>query len=365
MMKRGAKSLDMEEISLFIHPKDLLYLKQNKWDDNGVPGVIRMDKKKIQADVMYRGSHTRKAKKKSYFIQYVRPSTYKHEKEFHLNAEYFDPSMIRNKLSFYFFEKIGVLAPEARYTFLSINGVPQGIYLRLESVNDDFLKKRQLPKGAIFYAVDGDANFSLYSDLDQTVKKSLTQGYELKYGKEEHFDRLEQFIFFINTASRAQFAQEIKHFLDVEQYLKWLAGVICTQNYDGFVHNYALYLNEKTNLFSILPWDYDATWGIDVHGEAMEHDYVRVEGFNTLTARLIDIPRYKKLYKEILQETISRYFTENELKEVVFAYFEQVRQYIKKDPYYRYPLNQFEEEPSKIFDFIAKRKNFIALHLAF
>ena len=36
------------------------------------------------------------------FIKYYRPSKYNSEKEFHLNVEYFDPSLIRNKLSFYF-----------------------------------------------------------------------------------------------------------------------------------------------------------------------------------------------------------------------------------------------------------------------
>jgi len=38
----------------------------------------------------------------------------------------------------------------------------------------------------------------------------------------------------------------------VEQYLKWLTGVICTQNYDGFVHNYALYFHGETSRFHII-----------------------------------------------------------------------------------------------------------------
>jgi spore coat protein CotH len=35
------------------------------------------------------------------------------------------------------------------------------------------LLRQKLPKGSIFYAVDGDANFSLMSELDQDIKKSL------------------------------------------------------------------------------------------------------------------------------------------------------------------------------------------------
>lgn len=64
-----------------------------------------------------------------------------------------------------------------------MNGKDEGIYLELESVDEYYLKKRGLPKGAIFYAVDGDANFSLMSDLDKGIKKSLEMGYQKSAGQ--------------------------------------------------------------------------------------------------------------------------------------------------------------------------------------
>ena len=70
---------------------------------------------------------------------------------------------------------------------------------------------------------------------------------------------------------------------------------MCTQNFDGFVHNYALYVNDQGR-FQVMPWDYDATWGRDIHGEEMAFDYIPVSGFNTLTARLLDIPAFKRDY---------------------------------------------------------------------
>lgn len=48
--------------------------------------------------------------------------------------------------------------------------------------------------------------------------------------------------------------------MDADKYLRWLAGIVFTSNYDGFVHNYALYRNHETGLFEVIPWDYDATW---------------------------------------------------------------------------------------------------------
>lgn len=64
------------------------------------------------------------------------------------------------------------------------------------------MKTRGLPKGAIFYAVDGDANFSLMSDLDKGIKKSLEMGYQKKCGTGKDELHLQELIIQINTISR-------------------------------------------------------------------------------------------------------------------------------------------------------------------
>ena len=71
-----------------------------------------------------------------------------------------------------------------------------------------------------------------------------------------------------NTLHNEDFEKQIEQILDVNQYLTWLAGVVCTQNFDGFIHNYALYQNSKTSgVFEITPWDYDGTSVSNLHGQ--------------------------------------------------------------------------------------------------
>lgn len=67
-----------------------------------------------------------------------------------MNAEYKDPSMIRNKLSLDFFSELGTLSPRAEFVFLKVNGKNEGVYLELESVDEYYLRKRKLADGAIF-----------------------------------------------------------------------------------------------------------------------------------------------------------------------------------------------------------------------
>lgn len=217
--------------------------------------------------------------------------------------------------------------------------------------------------GSIFYAVDGDANFSLMSDLDKKPKTTLLSGYEDKAVKQGDKEKLEQFIFNLNTWTNTEFEQNIEKYLHVDRYLSWLVGIICMQNYDGFVHNYALYRNHESGRFELIPWDYDATWGRDVNGKVMEGDYVRAQGFNTLTARLLAVDSIKKRYIQKMNNVLNNQFTVGYMKPIVYQMHEELKPYILKDPYVKNNIEQFYEEPAFILSFIKDRTAYIKNNL--
>ncbi|MBB4822787.1 spore coat protein H [Sporosarcina luteola] len=272
---------------------------------------------------------------------------------------------MRNKLSFDFFRDIGCLAPQARFVSLNLNGKNEGVYLELEAVDENFLANRRLPEGPIFYAVDGDANFSLMSDLDKQVKKSLLTGYVQTYGTKEDEDYLRETVMNINTIPREEFEKTIVHYVNIDAYLRWLAGVVCTQNFDGFVHNYALYQRRQTGQYEIIPWDYDATWGRDVNGEEMESDYLRIEGFNTLTARILDCKTFRAQYKNLMENILRNQFTVDYLKPKIQTMHEQIRPYVQLDPYKKGGMDHFDREPDYILKFIEARSVYIQKELQF
>lgn len=358
--------LKNEEIpiyKLFINPKDLIDLKKDIWSDTSVIGKLNINQKKHDIDIKYRGYYVREFEKKSYHIHFYKPKTWKGAKELHLNAEYKDHSLLRNKLSFDFFSSIGVMTPSAEYVFLVLNGKQEGVYLQLESVDEYFFKKRNLPVTSVFYAIDGDANFSLISEYDNAPKRSLGMGYEIKYGLDEEILFLKEFIYKANTLLRGEFEREIGNYMDVEKYLLWLAGVVCTQNFDGFVQNYALCRNGDKDIFEILPWDYDATWGRDVHGEIMEYDYVRIEGFNTLSARILDVPSFRERYYNNLLQILDHQFTVDFMRPKIMELHSLLRPFVLKDPYIKDHIEQFDMEPDFICDYIADRNNYMKSEL--
>ncbi|UOF89660.1 CotH kinase family protein [Fodinisporobacter ferrooxydans] len=354
---------DVRTYSLFIHPKDLATLKNDVWSDETVPAKWKIGKKQKEIEISYRGAYTRNLPRKSFRMECKNPPLLFGAREMHWNAEYNDPSLMRTKLSFEFFENIGVLTPAAQHVLLKLNGSILGLYLQIESVDDCFLQKRGMPEGAIYYASNDDANFSLLSPDDDAVKKSLLDGYTRKLGNETDDAYLRTFIYRINTIPRADFAREIMQFLDVDLYLRWLTGVVCTQNFDGFIQNYALYANKAAGQFQMIPWDYDATWGRDVKGRPMEYDYVPIEGYNTLTARILDIPEFRHKYRKLLEEVLETHFTLKCLEHRIESLHDALRPYILSDPYRGKQIGAFDSEVNVILTFISKRNLYLRENL--
>jgi spore coat protein H len=345
-----------------IEPKDLQVLNNDVWKDDPVPSKLIVDNIPYEIGISYRGDHTRNFRKKSYSIDF---RSYKEEfagREIHLNAEYRDPSLIRNKLSFDFFQSIGSFAPNSKHVFLELNGETKGIYLELESVDEFFLQKRKLPPGPIFYATIYHANFSLLTPKEKP-KPSLLSGYFQKMGSDKDKQDLERFIVNINTINRDQFGEAIKEEMDINNYLLWLCGAVCTQNYDGFIHNYSIIRNEETRLYQMIPWDYDATWGRNWNGEIMEYYAVPIQGYNTLTARLLDVKEIRQQYRRNMEEVLETKFTVNAIEPMVTNLHKQLNPYMSLDPFKKESIALFNSEPEFIFRFIENRNGYLKKHL--
>jgi len=342
-----------------IEPTLFLKLNEDVKADLFIPSTLRINNELYPIEIAYRGAHTRKFVKKSFHVKCTSPELCRGEKEFHLNAEFMDPSIMRNKLSFDFFTEIGVLAPKAQHILLHINDGIVGIYLKLESVDEFYLQKRGLPTGPIYYAVNSDANFSLIQARADEVKESLEAGYDRKYGTDADDDYLRELVYKINTTPRASFEETISKIVDVDNYLRWLSGVICTQNFDGFIHNYALYRNSQTKQFYMIPWDYDGTWGRNFNGKELNHTYLTIDGYNTLTARILDVPSFRKQYCNILQEILNTTFTVEHMEPKITELYTMLRPYVLLDPYKKDSIDKFDAEPEFILTFIQNRNEFL------
>jgi len=223
----------------------------------------------------------------------------------HLNADYIDPTLLRSSLSFWLFDKVGAVAPISRHVALWVGEEFAGVYVGLESVDADFCLRRGWKPGSIYYAVNRNANFGLISPFTKTPKERMDAGYQVADYRYQKRSDLREMVTDLNLCAEPFLARTMERWIDVEGYLRWLMVAVFVGNRDGFVHNYALVQDPATSRFRIVPWDYDATWGIDIHGRPARLDRVPVTGWNKLTHRLLSILHYRKRYRDLFTDMLA------------------------------------------------------------
>ena len=339
---------------LHVDPEWWEALHSNPWDD--LEADVLIDGK-IPAKLKIRGGHTRGYPKPSYELKVTGGHT------FHWNAEYDDPSLIRNALSFYFFNLIGLPAPKTAHCLLYVNGRPQGVYLEIEAVVPAFFRARNIRYRSIIYAANDSAHFGLISPETGSMKRSLFEGYELVAGGEAARRRLEAFIRDLNRLKGPALKRMLARRVDIGHYLKWLAGAVLTGNYDGFEQNYALYEHLPSGKYRILPWDYEGTWGRNCYGEISPAGQVRILGYNALTARLLGFREYREPYFRLLRRILGSAFTERRLMPVVRRMVSNIAAAVREDDTRKYDYREFLGEPRLIRRYIRERRAFVLREL--
>lgn len=140
-------------------------LTSNIWSEAFVNGTMQMDGKQLPIRIRYRGGHTRAYEKKSFEIRTA-------SRTFHFNAEYDDPSLLRNALSFQFFESIRVPAPATRHCVLYLNDQLAGVYVRIEGVKSSFFASGECLSGV--FSMPSTTTPILHYQPDQLIQKTAS-----------------------------------------------------------------------------------------------------------------------------------------------------------------------------------------------
>lgn len=326
-------------------------LRNNLWNEKFVDAILIADNTELSIKLRYRGGHTRDYPKKSYEIRVG-------NRRLHYNAEFDDPTMMRNALSFQFFKKIGVVSPRTRHVNLLINGVSQGVYLEIEGVDRSFFTKRNVPMRSLLYAINNNANFRLTGE-DKMKKKSLSAGYEVVIGSSKELIRIADFVKKIRTLRGNQLKVYLKGHLDIPQYLRWLAGAVCTGNYDGFDQNYALYRTSKSLKYRISPWDYEGSWGRNCYGEINNYKALRITGYNGLTAVLLSFPDIRILYRNILQNILDKEFNIRILMPEINEMHSRLYPYLLSDRTRKHSPLSVRSDLNVYYKYIEQRREFL------
>jgi len=258
--------------------------------------------------------------------------TWDGEKTFNLHAGVVDTSKMRDAVAYAIFRAAGVPAPRTAYAELlvTVPGVYQdtsaGLFTLIEDVNNRLLERVLPPGNGLLMKPEGArGGVQLISES----WASYIQTYRPDRDATPHEQqRVIEFGRLISQTDVGLFRSRIESFLDVDEFLRFIAVNAFIVNTDSYLrggHNFYLYLDPADDKFRFLPWDQDLAMGRGggvavFNGNSFNSalDILRPAGTDQpLIYWLLDEPAVYARYTAILRELGTKAFSEPELMRLV------------------------------------------------
>jgi spore coat protein CotH len=234
-----------------------------------------------------------------------------------------DPDRTRESLAFAVFRAAGVPAPRTAYAEITLT-IPGkydrefvGLYTLIEHVGANFLHGHFKSANGLLLKPEGLRGLDyLGEDWPPYEHRYRPKGEASKRDQQ----RLIAFTRLVNGGDDEQFRNQIGSFLDIDEFLRYLAVNALIASLDsplGFGHNFFMYLRPD-NRFVFIPWDLDlsmGTWPMGGPTEkqmelSLQHPHI---GQHKLIDRLLAVKDINDKYQQILKDLTATCFTKEKL----------------------------------------------------
>jgi spore coat protein CotH len=256
---------------------------------------------------------------------HVATQSFHGEKKLTLNTNVMDASAAREVLAYGLYRSLDVPAPRTAYARLTLT-VPGkydkefvGLYTLIESIDKTFLKNRFGSAKGLLLKPEGVGPLDHLGDKWEPYQ----QRYKPKTpAKATSMNHLMEFTKLVQKADDKAFKEEINKYLNVDEFLRFLAATVAVSNLDSFIglnHNYFLYLEPRTNQFVVIPWDLDLSLANflmmgsleDMADLSIRQPYMNR---NRLIERLFADEKVFAAYKEHLRKLLAKGFSEDSVR---------------------------------------------------
>lgn len=354
------------QIFITMDPADYTWMMDNPHSDSAHVSTINFKNKFIDTTITnvgirIRGNTSRDAEKKSFkisFNEYVKGKNFYGVEKLNVNGEHNDPSIIRSKLCWDLFQKSGLKSSRAAHAAVYINGNYMGLYISVEHIDEEFVKKNFTDATGNLWKCLYPADLT-YKGSDPNLYKysSGFPAYELSTNEEQNdYSQLARFINVINNTSGSTFQDSLEKILDISGFLKYEAMNVLVGQWDDYwsnMNNYYLYYNPSEMKFHFIPYDYDNTFGIDWFNidwtQADPFNFPKITSSNKKSRPLIDkiilISQYKDLYTHFLKFMRENTFQYYQMDPSVGRIKELITPHVQTDTYrtrdYHFTMDDF------------------------
>ncbi len=306
-------------IEITIDPQALEWIYANVWSDSMHNTTVHFSNVHIDETIedvgfRLRGNTSRLAWKKSFKLSF---NTFVPGREFYdvdkinLNGEHNDPSIIRSKLGWDIFQQIREVSSRAAHTTVYINDEYYGLYISVEHIDDEFLNRSFNDPSGNLWKCHYPARLTYLGD-DPDLYKLEENGmrvYELKTNTEaDDYFQLARLIDVINNTPSENMLDSLEVIVDIPSVLKYMAIDVLTGSWDDYWYgknNFYIYHEPSVDRFSIIPYDYDNSFGVDWFDidwtERDIYEFKHPLASRPLADRFIESEQYRDLYSHFLE----------------------------------------------------------------
>lgn len=333
--------------SVTVDPCQLEYLYAHYLEDMEIPATVCFDTLSSEGTLAFRGGASQYVPKKSWHIRLNGSEPFPSGDHILLNAQFRDPSLMRNSLGMMLTRELGYPAPETEFVTLSINGSNMGVYERVERIDRLFYQRNGFGFGPLFKSID-----TLGRLVCQYTDKTGTYSFEPKIDSEPYTNQLVQLIedCFRNDPSS----------METEEFIALFAVNTAIADKDGTIKN--IYLHYWQNRWHVYPWDRDASFGNIWTGEyipgwAEEHSLSDL-GYFGGTRPLLESFENVQLLNSLI--AASAEIMENEYPAKIESLRILLRDELTQDPYYQYSSLQFDSICTVLSNDIQTRASYLS-----
>ena len=323
---------------------------RNNWIDETVDSI----------GFRLRGNTSRDSDKKSFkvsFNSFIRGRDFHSVEKLNLNGEHNDPSIIRSKLCFDHFNTIGYKASRANHAEVYINGKYYGLYINVEHIDEEFLKKNFADDSGNLWKCLYPADLT-YKGSNPLIYINLNNYgrlvYELKTNEQQmDFTKLVRLITLLNNTPAVALPDSIESVIDIPGVLKYFAMNVLMGSWDDYwslMNNYYLYHEPVKDIFQIIPYDYDNSYGVDWSNinwtTANPYSFPKVvSGPRPLAEKLLANAQYRNLYTHFMEFIRANVYALNFWESHIDSIKQMITPYVVADTFrtldWGFALNDF------------------------
>lgn len=380
---------------------DSLKMERNAKQETYVPALFSFNDSSIgKIGIHYKGSASnlnncfdkdghRKGKPNCQKISLkVKFNEYDSEKRFYsmktlnLHSMSEDETKMHDMIGYKLFRDMGIYASRTAYAKVFINGVFQGLFIAVESVDGRFTKSR--------WPESGDGNLYKEVWINSDNKNNYIKSLETNNYHDDSPDvsGIINVYNIVDRSTEATFLDNISTFIDINYMARYISVDRAIVNWDGIFfwysttkeahknHNFFFYQeNAATGKLWLIPWDLDRSFpkkdpfedfNAPQWNQIAECTNYQLDEGTLIPAccdkftRLLALTCYRK-FVNAGKELLNSYFNEGNIIDQIEKYASLIDPVVNKDPYIDYKkwVSKVKEFKKHIPDMISQFDNYV------